>query len=103
MTKKLLPFALLLLTGCVATHERPMNEVEDTIVSNQVLAMVDEAGGELDIREEPKVRCERIRLTGTHMVTRHCYTLAESARSSEQTQNAYYRRYGQHNRSLSGN
>ena len=44
-----------------------------------------------------------MRLTGTHMVTRVCYTTEENRDIAQETQKAYYRRYGHHNRSLSGN
>lgn len=103
MKNLLTPLAAIILGGCVATHERPMNYSEKTIVSDEVLAMVDEAGGELDTREEPSVRCQRIRLTGTHMVTRICYTSPEEQAAAENTKAAYYRRFGQHNRSRDGN
>ncbi|MFK7956839.1 MAG: hypothetical protein AB8B96_12170 [Lysobacterales bacterium] len=91
------------ISGCVATHERGMNESEKTVVSDQVLAMVDEAGGTLDIREKPEVYCKRIRVTGSHMVTRVCYTSREDEAMAEETKATYYRRFGQHNRSRDGN
>lgn len=84
----------LALGGCVATHERPMNQSEKTIVSDKVLAMVDEAGGTLDIREKENVRCRRIRLTGSHITTRLCYTNEEERAIVEQTQEEYYSRFG---------
>jgi len=95
--------AFFMLSGCVATHERPMNESEITVVSDDVMAMVDEAGGTLDIRDKPEVYCKRIRVTGSHMVTRVCYTKREDHAMAEETQATYYRRYGQHNRSSSAN
>ncbi|MEM9305271.1 MAG: hypothetical protein AAGE01_24395, partial [Pseudomonadota bacterium] len=69
--------ATLFLSACIATHERPMNEGEKTIVSDAVAQKVDDAGGRLDIRDDDTVICDRFKRTGTHMVTRVCYTLAE--------------------------
>ncbi|MEM9529974.1 MAG: hypothetical protein AAGA23_03585 [Pseudomonadota bacterium] len=94
ITRAMTILAAAALTACMAKHERPMNEGEKTIVSDQVLAMVDEAGGELDIREKKNVRCQRIRITGTHMVTRLCYTSEEEKKIAERTQEEYYRRFG---------
>lgn len=101
--KKILLIAPLLLCACVGTDVRDMNDGEATIVSKDVLAMVEEADGVLDIREKPRVRCKRIRLTGTHRVTRICYTSAEEQAQAEATQARYYQRFGQHNRSREGN
>ncbi len=103
MKTVLLAVMALIVSGCVATHERAMNESEKTVVSDQVLAMVDEAGGTLDIREKPEVYCKRIRITGSHMVTRVCYTDREDKAMADETQATYYRRFGQHNRSRDGN
>ncbi len=82
------------LSGCLATHERPMNYSEDTLVSDKVLAMVEEADGELDIREKPNVRCQRIRITGSHLITRLCYTTEEEKKIAKETRENYYRRFG---------
>ncbi len=102
MKSPILLVSVLLLAGCLATHDRPMNESEETIASRTVMAMVEDAGGTLDTREDPKVRCERIRITGTHMVTRMCFTEDEARWSQEETMNRYYRRFGQQNRSREG-
>ncbi len=102
LMKTMILLTALITSGCVATHERGMNDSEKTLVSNDVSAMVDEAGGALDIREEPEVHCQRIKLTGSHMVTRLCYTGREEQASAEQTKATIYRRFGNHNRSRGG-
>jgi hypothetical protein len=86
--------ALVLLSACTATHERPMNKGEQTIASKQVLAMLDAEGGTIDTRETEKVKCVRNRLVGTHRVTRVCYTLAEYKTMIKKNQDAYYENFG---------
>ena len=87
---------ILFVSGCksVATHERPMNESEPTMVSQRVAAMLDENGGTLDTREHDNVRCERIKITGSHMVTRLCFTKEEETDSIADNQNKMRDRFG---------
>jgi len=95
MTRAVILVACLtLMSGCIATHERPMNKGEDTIVSNQVLAMMESNGGSLDTRETERVKCVRNRMIGTHMVTRVCYTLDEYNEMVTQNQQAYLAKFG---------
>lgn len=95
MSKILIPvLAFAMLGACIATHERSMNAGEKTLVSDEVLAMVEENDGSLDIREHDNVRCERLRLVGTHMVTRLCYTTEEEKKMAEESRKKYYGRFG---------
>ena len=84
-----------MITACVGTAERPMNFGESTIVSDQVAKMVNESEtGAIDIRDHEDIRCERIRITGTHMLKRHCYTLAEKEASDKANQDAMRDEFG---------
>ncbi len=68
------------LVGCTttSTEDRPMRDSEMTFLSPDVSEMLDESeDGELDIREHAEVRCERVKITGSHMVHRMCFTVAE--------------------------
>ena len=86
--------ACLLLSGCLATHERPLNQGERTALSNDVAALLEEDfDGEIDIREEPEIRCVRHKRVGTHMVTRHCYTLGEQEQMARQSQDGVRDRF----------
>ena len=67
---------------------------EKTMVSDRVLAMVDENGGRLDIREHEDVRCKRIRLTGSHLVTRLCYTREEEEAMEKASRDKTIDRFG---------
>ena len=94
---KLIILLLIALTlgACVAKHSRILNEGEKTFVSNDVREMVLAADeGLLDIREQENVRCRRIRIVGTHMVHRLCYTTEEDAEQARQTQAKYYASFG---------
>ena len=77
----------LALSACAATHDRPMRASEKTLLSEEVgerlLAAED---GKLDIRDQKDIRCERVRTTGSHMVTRVCYTLGEDEDMSQYSQ-----------------
>ena len=86
--------AAVVMAGCAATHDRPMNKGEKTIVSDKVLAMVEENGGKLDIRKTDNVKCVRNRLVGSHMVQRVCYTLEEFEALAANNKKAYYARFG---------
>ena len=83
--------------GC-STHNtdtRPMNYGEKTLVSNKVAQMVDESeSGAIDTREFDEVRCERIRITGSHMVQRHCYTVSEREAADRANQDEVRDRFG---------
>ncbi len=90
-------FASFLLVACANTYhtdERPQNDGEKTIVSNHVLAMVDQNDGKLDIRQHENIRCKRIKIVGTHIHKRLCYTTEEEERMAQQTYDAYYRNFG---------
>jgi hypothetical protein len=85
----------IFLTGCHAKHSRVMNKGEETLVSDQVRALVMAADdGLLDIRGEEKVRCERIRIVGTHMVKRLCYTTDEEEEMAHKTREEYFKSFG---------
>ena len=86
--------AIVILGGCTATHERPMNAGEKTYVSDRVAQLVDENDGRLDTREHEDVYCERIRRTGTHLVERLCYTKAEKDAMVKAQQDEVRRRFG---------
>ena len=94
---KLIPTLLMAFTlgACAAKHERIVNDGEKTIVSDKVLEMVLAAeDGLLDIREHENVRCRRIRIVGTHMVQRLCYTTEEEEEQARKTQAEYYAGFG---------
>lgn len=98
MSKPILTLlASALLVACANTYqvdERPQNAGEDTIVSDQVLAMVDQNDGQLDIREHENVRCKRIKIVGTHIHKRLCYTTEEEEQQAQETYDSYYRNFG---------
>jgi len=84
-----------MLCGCVAKHKRILNESEKTLVSDDVHALVMAADeGLLDIRQHKNVRCERIRLTGSHITTRLCYTTEEEKEMVRRASEAYFRAFG---------
>ncbi len=85
---------IALASGCVGLDERPMNAGEDTLVSKNVLSMVEQNNGRLDTREHANVGCKRIKLTGSHIHTRICYTTEEERLQAEHTADEYYRRFG---------
>ncbi|MEM9302518.1 MAG: hypothetical protein AAGE01_10430 [Pseudomonadota bacterium] len=78
--------AVLVLTACTATHERPMRASEKTLLSEDVSQRLAENDGMLDTRKEKDIRCDRIKITGSHLVTRVCYTLGEDEDSSQMSQ-----------------
>lgn len=82
------------LTGCVATHERPMNDGERTFVSEDVAALLDDNDGTVDTREYPDILCRRYKLVGTHMVTRVCYSRDEDEEMAKDTGNRIRDRWG---------
>ena len=97
MRKVLLVLIAGSIVGCSTynTDTRPMNYGEKTLVSNKVAQMVDESEtGKIDIREFEEVRCERVRITGSHMVHRHCYTVAEREASDRANQDEVRDRFG---------
>lgn len=63
-----------------------MRGSERTMLSAEVAERLDESEGYLDTREYNDIRCRRVKLTGSHMVTRHCFTLAEQEAQAEQSQ-----------------
>lgn len=92
-------FTLIALAGCsnmdtMQTDKRPMNAGETTLVSDQVLAMVDANGGSLDTREHNEVKCKRVKIVGTHIHRRFCYTTEEERQMAEETADRYYARFG---------
>ena len=91
------------VAGCMATEERPMRASEDTYLSQEVERRLDEAGGVIDVREHDDIRCQRVKLTGTHLVTRHCYTLAEEEAAAKQSQDRMERILNDTPRPRSGN
>ena len=58
------------LSACVSQNERLNNRSEDTLLSPDVKDLLAENDGLLDTREHEKVRCKRIRIVGSHRVTR---------------------------------
>lgn len=91
------------LAACVSKQDRPMRYSEDTVLSQEVSKRLDEQDGELDVREHEDIRCERIRIVGTHMITRHCYTLGESAATADRNRNEIERRLSTTPRPRKGN
>ena len=84
-----------LLCGCLAKHSRMLNEGEKTLVSADVRELVLAAeDGLLDIREHKNIRCERIRIVGTHLLTRLCFTKEESREMARKTQEEYWKAFG---------
>ncbi|MEM9302562.1 MAG: hypothetical protein AAGE01_10650 [Pseudomonadota bacterium] len=94
----------LMTAGCAATHDRPMNLGERTHVSPNVAQLVADApDAAVDIRDRPEIRCTRFKRVGTHMVSRHCYTVAEAEASEGETRAEMQDRFGKQqclNRSL---
>ena len=85
--------AAILTAACTATDTRPMNYGEKTIVSAEVAALVNEKGA-IDIRQETDVVCDRVRITGSHMITRHCYTRTEQTDAERANQEAMRDNFG---------
>jgi len=84
-----------LLCGCLAKHKRILNEGEQTIVSDDVRALVLAADeGLLDIRLHDNVSCRRIKIVGTHLVKRFCYTREEEREMYRKTQEEYWKAFG---------
>lgn len=77
---------ILSLTACVSTNERMGNRSEDTLISPEVERLLADNDGYLDTREHTNVRCARVRLVGTHRITKHCYTLEEDEAMRLRTQ-----------------
>lgn len=85
---------VILMSACVARHERPMRGSEDTILSDQVAKRLAESEqGYLDTREHSDILCRRVRITGSHMVTRVCYTMQEDEDITHETRKAMDRIY----------
>ena len=82
---KTLPVICLctLLTACVTAEQRLNNRSERTLLSAKVHTLLDESNGTLDTREHADVGCERIRIVGSHLVTRFCYTSEEDKEMGE--------------------
>lgn len=83
-----------LLSACISQEQRGANRSEDTILSKQVEKLLAENDGILDLREHPDVGCVRVRLVGTHMVKRFCYTNQEEKDAAQANQSSYYARFG---------
>ena len=77
MTKMFVLCLCALLAACVTQDKRLNNKSERTLLSANVRTMLEESDGTLDTREHDNMTCERIRITGSHMVTRFCYTREE--------------------------
>ena len=84
----------LLCTACITQEQRAPNRSEDTILSKEVAKLLAQNDGVLDIREHPTVGCTRVRLVGSHLVKRFCYTSQEEKDSARANQDAYYRKFG---------
>lgn len=84
----------LMLSACISQEQRGVNRSEDTILSKEVQRLLAENDGILDIREHPTVGCVRVRLVGSHMVKRFCYTNQEEKDAAHANQNSYYESFG---------
>ena len=83
------------LVGCVATHDRPMNDSEVTVLSNHVAKLVaEDEDGIVDTREHKDIRCKRFKRVGSHMVLRHCYTVGEEEESVAENRDKMRDRFG---------
>ena len=83
-----------LLVGCTTsgTQERPMRDSEKTVLSLAVTERLDESeDGQLDVREHADIKCERFKITGSHMVHRVCFTLAEEDGMGRTTRDRFER------------
>ncbi len=95
MPRVMLLCFVVLSVGCVSTQDRPMNKSEKTVLSEAVAEIVaEDQDGIVDIREHKQVRCTRFKRVGTHMVTRHCYTIGEEEESQLANQNRMRDRFG---------
>ena len=90
-----LALAIVATVGCVSTQDRPKNAGELTYASQEVRERVAQsANGRIDTRKESDIRCRRFRMTGTHMVTRVCYTKEEEEALTKATQDTVRDRFG---------
>lgn len=81
------------LCACSTTNMQPTHYSDKTVVSPKVAALVNEKGA-IDIRQETDVVCERVRITGSHIVTRHCYTRTEMTDAERANQEAMRDNFG---------
>lgn len=82
------------LTACVSQDKRLNNKSEDTLVSAKVLTMVEANDGTLDARDHDNVKCKRLRIVGSHRVTRFCYTSEEEKAMAQKAKDKYLDRFG---------
>jgi len=82
------------LSACISQEQRRVNRSENTILSQDVDKLLAENDGVIDTRNHPNVGCTRVRLVGTHRVTRFCYTTQEEKEAAEANETAYYGRFG---------
>ncbi len=89
----------LTVTACAGTNTyqtdyRPMNKSEKTLVSDDVREVVEASDGQIDIRNHPNIKCKRIKLVGSHIHQRLCYTNEEEKKLAEENAARYYARFG---------
>lgn len=86
----LLAIIALALSACASTQRRAMNDGERTITTDKVRALV-QAQGAVDVRFDEQIRCERIRIVGTHLIQRFCYSGAEAKEAARDAMRRYSR------------
>lgn len=86
--------ALLLMAGCAATPTDP--NAGKLYASEGVRNILDEKGVDsLDTEEEPRIKCVREKILGSHRVQRTCMTVDEwDAREQDTQRDLYNRRRG---------
>ena len=80
----------VLLGACASTQRRAMNDGERTITTAPVRALVNDQG-EVDVRFEKDVHCERIKRVGTHLVQRFCYSGQNARKAAREALHRYTR------------
>ncbi len=85
--------SLVLLVAACAGNEKK----EGVILSDGFLAIAEKENGKVDTDKYPNVRCKRIRLTGTHLIKKVCYTSEEEEKLARQHVDEYYRTLGLRN------
>ena len=80
----------LALNACASTQRRAMNDGERTLTTGTVRALV-QSQGEVDVRFDERIRCERIRIVGTHLIQRFCYSGADAKEAARDAMRRYSR------------
>ena len=88
------------ITACAAPDRRQADTDIPTRISPGVLAIAEAENGVVDTDKHTDVHCERVKIVGTHLHERICYTQAESRAAARRHADAYYRRFGAGNRCL---